>query len=455
MRFEEEVNWSEGLFLQPHHLQRMQRNLLRGIRFSRELAMPYAYGFADLELDENALATGRVVVRRFSAVMPGGAELSMPGNVALEALDVTEEIKARADSFMVCLALPSWSEFDANLSDGGSAVKRVFVSHDEKVRDENTGENEIEVSHRRYNARLTTDARDNADLELLPLARVRVTYRDAAEPGLRLDRSYVPPFIVLGEDCPLRVMGVELLAQIKDRRAKIYRDLSSVGYTVERLSGPTLYAVLQLQALNAANGTVGALLAARATPFDLYVALRELLGELLALQPMRGLVEPEYVHLDQGPAFLELFASIRALIMAEGVSSYEKVTLERTASGSSGVFRLKDELIVAADEYYLAIRCAADPRRIVTAVENGDNFKLVSPSGGSQRTRGIRLTEVRYPPHHLPAVPDTIWFRLEREESSRIWDDVRSEGAMLLDWAGEVFPDLDAALYVTIVSKED
>ena len=454
MRFDEEINWSEGLFLQPHHLQRMQRNLLRGVRAGRALAMTYSCGLVDFEMDESALAGNRVVVRRFSAVMPDGEELSMPGNVALPALDVSSEVQARVASFRIFLALPAWTEFDANLADEGTAAKRVFVGHDEKVRDENTGDNEIEIAHRRYNARLTTDLRDNADMQLLPLARIKVIYRDEAVSRLDVDRAYVPPFLRLGEDCPLTGMTEELLAQIRNRRAKLYRDLTASGYTTEALSGSTLYDVMQLQALNASGGTISSLLAARATPFALYLTLRELIGSLLALQPMRALVEPAYDHFDCGPVFAELLGGIRALILAEGVSSYVKIELERRESGAGGLFRLKDEHFVAADEYYLAIRCQGDMRRIVAAVEHGDNIRLVSPAGRSQRTRGIKLSEVRYPPRFLPAVPDTLWFHLDREESSRIWDDVRGEGAMLLDWADEVFPGFVVTLYVSLVSKQ-
>ena len=454
MRIDEEINWSEGLFLQPHHLQRMQHNLLQGVRLGRSLMMPYAYGLIDFELDENALAAARAVVRRFSAVMPGGEELSMPGNVSLSALDLTEELKTRPTSITLSLALPSWSEFDANLSEDGAASKRLYVSRDEKVRDENTGDNEIDVSLRRYNARLTTDLRDNNDLELLPVARIRVVYRDQSEPKLELDRAFIPPFLVLGSDCALTGLTEELVAQIKSRRAKIYRDIAAAGYTTESLSGAMLYDILQLKTLIARGGIISELVATRCSPFTLYLALKELAGELLALQPMRVLPDLKYVHLDCGPVFIELFTCIRALILAEGVSSYVKVDLERLPTGAGGLFRLKDEHFVAADEYYLSVRCAGNPRRIVTAVENGDNFKLVGPSGKGLRTRGIKLSEVRYPPRFLPALHDAIWFRLECEESTRIWADVRDERAILLDWAAEVFPDLDATLYVTMVSKE-
>lgn len=453
MRFDEEINWSEGLFLQPHHLQRMQRNLLRGVRAERMLSMTHPYGLIDFELDESALAGNRAVVRRFSAVMPEGEELSMPGNAAITALDLLPEISDKVASFKLCLALPSWTEFDANLADDGSSGKRQYVSHDEKVRDENTGDNEIEISHRRYNVRLTTDHRDNADLELLPVASLKLVLRDGAEPHLEIDRTYIPPFLVMTGDCPLAGMAEELVAQINSRRAKLYRDLSAAGYTTESLSGTMLYNVMQLQALNASVGTISSLLVAHATPFGLYLALRELMGKLQALQPLRELVEAAYNHLDCGPVFFDLFAGIRALIMAEGVSSYAKIEMERRENGAGGLFHLKDEHFLSADEYYLAIKCSGDARRVVSAVENGDNIRLVSPSGKSQRTRGIKLSEVRYPPRFLPAVPDALWFRLEREESSRIWDDVRDNGAMLLDWADGVFPGLSVTLYVTLVSK--
>ena len=55
MRFDEQVHWSEGLFLQPHHLQRMQRLLEDLSRKQRQLVLPFAYGWCDLEIDLDAL----------------------------------------------------------------------------------------------------------------------------------------------------------------------------------------------------------------------------------------------------------------------------------------------------------------------------------------------------------------------------------------------------------------
>ena len=37
-----QIHWHEGLFLQPQHLQRMQRNLLTGIWSERRYSLPFS-----------------------------------------------------------------------------------------------------------------------------------------------------------------------------------------------------------------------------------------------------------------------------------------------------------------------------------------------------------------------------------------------------------------------------
>ena len=128
MRFEEDVHWTDGLFLQPHHLQRMQYALHSRLRAERAALTPFPYGLVDFEIDDDALANGRVVVKRLSALMPGGEEISMPGNAVIPPLDISEELENHRECILVSLALPLWSELDANLADGGDVrAKRLFL----------------------------------------------------------------------------------------------------------------------------------------------------------------------------------------------------------------------------------------------------------------------------------------------------------------------------------------
>lgn len=456
MRFEEDIHWAEGLFLQPHHLQKFQRIMKQRLHTERSFYLSHTCGLIDFEIDYDALINYRVVVKHVSAVMPSGEEISMPGNSVVMPLDLSGELDRHREAFTVYLALPLWSEYDANLSEDGAAFsKRQFAIHETQLRDENSGDNEISMACHRFNARLTTDFLDNSDLELLPILRLRPLYKEAAEATLEVDRDFIPPYLVLSADCPLSSMAIELNIQLRNRRNKILHDLTAGGYTAESLSGSGLHSVLQLRTLNCYEGRLTSLLnAGGLTPFGLYLELKSLLGELSALQPLRDLRDVgEYNHLDCAPQFRELFIHIRALIMAEGVSSYVRLEFLNSGEAEKRILSLKDEHLVMADDYYLAVQCDAEPRRIVSAVESGDNFKLVNPSAANSRIRGVKLTEERYPPRFLPALPNTIWFKLDRKESPRVWAEICNERGILLDWVKDLFPKLEAALYITVLTQ--
>lgn len=456
MRFESDIHWSEGLFLQPHHFQQLQRSVNLRIRNSRAFSLPYACGLIDLEIDSDALKNSRVVLKRFSAVMPNGKELSMPGNTVIRPLDISEELNSHNPDFMVYIALPVWSEFDANLAEDDERNKKQFTIVESSVRDENSGDNEIPFVRRRFNARLTTSLQDNSDMELLPLMRLIPRYQDGSETMIEIDRSYIPPFMLLSNDCPLLSMAVELNIQLRNRRDKIMHDLAGGSFSSENLSGANLYKVLQLQTINGYESRLSSLLSCgRLTPFDLYLELKSLLGELAALQPMRDIsTTGEYNHFDCYGQFYDLMTHIRSLILAEGLSSYIKIDFEPLEGVHGSALQLKDEHLLAADDYYLALQCSGDIRRIIEAVENGDNFKLVNPASARLRVRGMKLNEMRYPPRFLPALPDTLYFKLDRAESRRIWSEICNERAMILDWADEIFPELKAFLFITVTSRE-
>ena len=45
-----QIHWHEGLFLQPHHLQRFQKNLHDLVAMGRSIQMPYPYGVIEMKL---------------------------------------------------------------------------------------------------------------------------------------------------------------------------------------------------------------------------------------------------------------------------------------------------------------------------------------------------------------------------------------------------------------------
>ena len=78
MSWRTKVVWSEGMLLQPQHLQQAERHadharhvLLRG-------TTPYAWGFCELEIDAAALSLGKLALVRAVGVFGDGTVFDMP-----------------------------------------------------------------------------------------------------------------------------------------------------------------------------------------------------------------------------------------------------------------------------------------------------------------------------------------------------------------------------------------
>ena len=453
MRFDEILHWTDGLFLQPHHLQYLQRSIFQYGRKNRTTYMPYPYGLIDFEVDTDALSSLRVIVKRFSAVMPDGTEISMPGNVVLAPLDLSATLKEHPEDITVYLVVPMWSEFDANLSDGSSAVtKRLYSTAEHALRDENSGDNEISVVTRRINARLITQFDDHSDMQVLPVLKLTAVSDQGAEKELVVDEKYIPPFMVLTQDCALSKMASDLLYKTTRCRDKLLNDLTVAQFKPEAFSGINAYNMMKLRILNLYENRLSCLLSLDSlTPFDLYLELRSFLAELRSMHPMNEIAEIEaYDHSDCVRQFNDIINDIYSMIMTEGGAGYVRLDFER--DGDYLYTALTTDNIVKASEYFLAVQSSAEERRVISSLEKGDTFKLINPAAKMMRARGVKLAEMRYPPRFLPTLSDTLWFKLQVAETPSTWRDIQTEKGILIDYAPDLFPDLKVSLFITVVS---
>lgn len=447
MRFDEMVHWSEGQFLQPHHLQRLQSSLEQLSRSQRELAMAFPCGFCDLELDTEALKSRRIVIRRFSAVLPDGQEVSMPGNCNVEPLTL-EFIPEAASSCMIYLQIPRWSSREPNLAAEGGAKGR-YVLHETMAADENTSDNEIPLMVRRLNASLTAEDRRSENGVSLPVCRVDWTVINSSMPALSLSDDFMPPFIRISRDCRLLSMGEDLLFQLRSARSSIMSEFGQAGFDPDSGGARTMLRVMRLQTVTCFERRLNALLVpGRISPFDLYLELVSLLSGLESQEMLDRTDDiPPYDHDDPLPAFRSLFQRIRAILLKGGVSSALSFEFSR---GSEPYLELStdDGRVYTSSDLFLAVRFSGDLQSRVQDIEAGDNFRLIDRGSFTDRVRGVKLAALRYPPSYLPLAAGTLWFRVMAGESKRVWKYITEDHAMIIDSARDLFPNLSATLYV-------
>src|ERR1051325_2944559 len=194
------IHWQEGLFLQPHHLQRMQKGIEDGLSTERRLGWPYPYGLIEARLSPDALANKRVQIDKLRAIMPSGLEVNYPASAELPSFDIAQAFSKGTGSFTILLGVPLWQGNRANTvplgPDSDTRVKLLYRVSETECYDENTGENPKPVQIRKINSRLMFEQEDTSDMEVLPLLRiVRAVGVDLGMP--KEDPEYVPPCLLL------------------------------------------------------------------------------------------------------------------------------------------------------------------------------------------------------------------------------------------------------------------
>ena len=73
------VAWKEGLFMQPQHLQQVDRYHEHLLHARTRLITPYPWGVGELAIDRDQAQQGMLALRAVSGIMPDGTPFDAPG----------------------------------------------------------------------------------------------------------------------------------------------------------------------------------------------------------------------------------------------------------------------------------------------------------------------------------------------------------------------------------------
>jgi type VI secretion system ImpJ/VasE family protein len=460
MTIKGQIHWCEGLFLQPHHLQFMQRDMLENFAWERRLNLHYSYGVIEARLSDDELENMRISFDGLRAVMPSGLVVRIPDNTDLPSLDIKEAFASSSGPLSVSLGVPLWSASHGNVVEQDSGedwrAKRTYRVTEIQSPDENTGDNPQPILVRRINARLLLENDDRSDLEVLPLFKiVRAASEDLGFP--RRDPEYIPPCLVINGSPVLRELLRDLTSQVLASRKELVVQINRGGFSIENMRGVQFEQMLRLRTLNRFSAHLSSLIKAPGaiTPFEMYMTLRDLLAELAALHPDRDQFEiTEYDHDNPAIVFNELSSKIRGLLKGAVRSRYLKIQFTMDQERANLVATLNDEALSIPNAYFLAIKTRQDPSELAKLVLDRDKFKLMPQSLAGQRVFGVQLAQELYPPVELPAQVGLHYFRVMRAESERMWNRIAQEKAVAVRWPGIESSDFEVTLYMTVPDTE-
>ena len=437
MSWNSKVIWSEGMFLQPQHLQQHDRYIEKLLEGRTRPIAAYGWGFSSLVLDEAALALGKVAISSARGIFPDGTPFDFPSD---NAAPLAFDYPADAKDEVVVLALPLRRDgsLEADLAgDDPSALTRYATSEFD-VMDNTLASAQaalVQVGDLRMKLMLKRDVTD----AYATLNVVRAVER-RADNQLVLDKAYIGPTLASGENITLAGYVREIHGLLHQRGEALGHRLSQPG----RGGVAEIADFLLLQTVNRHEpafkhlGEISVL-----HPRELFGVCVMLAGELCTFsrESRRPPEYPEYIHdephLSFGPVMADLRRSLSMVLEQTAIP----IELQDRKYGVR-VAIIPDAELLRSAAFVLAVNAQmpVDALRV--------RFPTQVKLGPVERLRdlvnlqlpGIVLRALPVAPRQIPYHSGFTYFELER--GSEMWKQLQNSGGLAMHIAGE-FPGLE------------
>jgi len=428
------VHWYEGMFLRPQHFQVAERHYVEMAGRGAKWNLHYDWGVRSIDLDPDALANYRLLVRSLQGRLHDGTLVSIPEDGALPALDQKEAFRQES-TITVYLAVPILQVARANSAPKDAPNGARFLVDTLRLEDENTGTNPQPVDVRLLNLSLLLSTQDHSGYEVLPIARIQRA--DRAEASPQLDETYIPPLL----SCDAwRFLSTEILSPIWDRLGKkidlLGSQVASAGMTFDSRAQGERLVIEQLRVLNEASTVLGVLAFVNGIhPLSVFTELCRLVGKLAIFAPARRPPElPKYDHDDLGPCFWRLKHHIDALLDTVVEPEYRERRF--TGAGLRMQVALEPGWLESGWEMFVGVESPLPAGQCERLLSGRLDMKIGSSDRADDIFRlgqaGLRFNHVPHPPRSLPVRDDLIYFQVDRQSQAAEWESVKRSLALAI-----------------------
>ncbi|MBP3957276.1 type VI secretion system baseplate subunit TssK [Gemmata sp. G18] len=353
------VHWHEGMFLQPHQFQAEHRYLTARAHRAGSWPTHHVWGLRTVEVDPDALANNRFVVRSLRAVFRDGTPIEVPTDGLLPTLEL-KGLFEPGQPLMVYLATPALNLGKANISEDVPDPNARYRLDTQELEDENTGVNPQPIRVRLHNLRLLVGDQDQTGFATLPLVRLVKSALANAPP--EIDVSYIPP--VLACDTWPALHG-DILQGLFDRigrkRERLASALAARGGALVGTDPQDAVSAAHLRELNESYAVLSVVaFTPGIPPLTAYTELCRLVGQLAIFDRSgRWPAIPPYDHDDLGGCFYRVKVYLDTLLDILPEPEYKERPF--IGMGLRMQAAIEPTWLDPAWELYLGVRSEMDP----------------------------------------------------------------------------------------------
>lgn len=441
MSWDNKVLWTEGLFLQPHHFQQADRYTEALVAGLARRVTPYAWGFSELEIDDEALKIGKFAVKSCAGLTQDGSVFRVPqAEDHPPSLEVPDNIK----DCVVVLTIPQRRQgaTEVDLSDDGNSASRLRPSEIEITDVMGAVKKGVTIGVGKLRLQFALEVDDHADMLAIPIARI-IEVRPDKE--ILLDRAFIPSCVDIRAAPSLAGFVSELEGLLSHRMQALAGRLSESG---PAKGAADISDFLLLMTVNRSLPLFRHFASIENVhPETVYRACVTLAGELASFMAENKEVPklPPYTHADQPATFLPVMRVLRQYLSAVLEQSAVHINLEERKYGIS-VGLIADRKLISTAGFVLAVKAdmpAEDIRR---------HFAGQSKIGPVEEIRqlvnsalpGITLRPLPVAPRQVPYQAGKVYFELDAD--SPYWGKMTTSGGIAVHVSGQ-YPGLDMELW--------
>jgi type VI secretion system protein ImpJ len=433
-----QIVWSEGLFLRPHHFQQQTRfieqQFLQHARFQGQ----YQWGVYKLEIDAMMLKKGQLILTACEGILPDGTPFIFPGSDG-EILSCT--LSGAQNDVMVSIALPRRRMLGRVIGEDKNSACR-FRKTSIEIDDITIEESDVvSVDVAVPNFVLKTGVVDTEEWISLPMIKV-TEVREEGE--IIIDPTYIAPCLWIGANTVLQNYVKEIGVLLNQRRKKLLQRISGIDeYGVAGITE-----LLLLQVINRYEPLLEHYRKQQQLhPEQLYQYFLTLAAELSTFTRTTRSYEaaPAYIHQQLQKTFETLMADLREAFNYVFDEPAMRLPLKAYKYGLH-IVSLQDHKVLHYKRFVLAVKAQMQTEELrqlfPTHVKAGPTERIKDLV--NLQLPGIALTSLSVAPRQIPYHSEFVYFELNTH--SELWSAL-TQSAGLAFHMGRNFPGIQLELW--------
>jgi type VI secretion system protein ImpJ len=433
-----QVHWHEGMFLYPHHLQMSTRQKEVEDFQKIQACQSFWWGISEMKINKTALAGYRFKIDTARLRLKDGTWIHIPENAYAEEMSFEDLYEKGLDSMTVWVGVrraEPYTPMVHELGKDNTGTVRTYVLRETNVWDDSTGDNKKTIQTRLWNVRVFVGSPPGDQYESMQIGDL--SWSSSNRPEFSMDKS--TPFLSIDASAFLSERLRNMIVRLNNQAAFLQKEMAARRIVLNTNPARVIENLLRLQISGSFGLTLKHLMAVgKIHPFQIYLELIRLAGNLVALSPEMPFLPPDYDHDNAGQVMNKLIRDIEGMIDGSVVVDYDDRAFEFLEGRHQ--CRLDREWLDNASDFnsafYLCIVSDQSDDHVDKMLSHF-NVKIGPPSRiqdiRRMRTQGMPCERIRRVPAGLPDRSGLHYYKLDFSRRSEFWEGLNQDLMLVID----------------------